>query len=83
MQIPKRRPVVEVMDERMADMLRRKTPQERLEISVGMWETARVMLRGIITQNHPDWPEERILREIAKRISHGVVDHDRIGNALV
>ena len=48
-----------------------------------MWETARVMLRGVITQNHPDWPEERILREIAKRISHGVVDRDRIENALV
>ena len=75
--IPKRRPVVEVMDERMADMLRRKSPQDRLAIAFGMWTTARELLRGSIAYDHPAWTRERIESEIAWRISHGVVDRGR------
>jgi hypothetical protein len=40
-----------------------------------MWESARVMIRGVLRQEHPDWSDEAIDREIARRISHGEVDH--------
>jgi hypothetical protein len=70
-----RRPVLEIIDEMTVDVLREKTPAERLEIASGMWESARVMLRGAIRQEHPDWSDEAILREIARRISHGKVNH--------
>jgi hypothetical protein len=70
-----RPPVVERMDDAMAEILRKKTPQQRLRIAAGMWRSARVMLRGAIRQQHPDWDEEAVNREIARRISHGEVDH--------
>jgi hypothetical protein len=42
-----------------------------------MWETARVILRGAIVHDHPDWNEEQINRKIARRISHGVVNGNK------
>jgi len=70
-----REPVVEVIDKKMVEILRNKTPAERLAISFGMWETARLMIRGALRQQHPDWNDEMINREIARRVSHGAVDN--------
>lgn len=69
----KRAPVVEVMDDAMADILRAKTEVERLEIAFRMWESARVILRAAIRTEHAGWSEDQVNREIARRISHGVV----------
>ena len=33
-----------------------------------------MILGGAIVHDHPDWEEEQINREIARRISHGVVN---------
>ena len=66
----------EVMDDEMADILRQKTEVERLRIAAGMWKSARVILRGAIRTEHPDWTTEQVDREIARRISHGVVNHE-------
>ncbi|MDB5390947.1 MAG: hypothetical protein JWM11_6593 [Planctomycetaceae bacterium] len=68
-----RRPVVEVMDPMVAEIMRKKTPVERLAIAFNMWNTARVILRGAIKSEHEDWTAEEVNREIAKRISGGVV----------
>lgn len=70
-----RPPVVEVMDEMMVDILRKKTAEERLKIAFGMWESARVIIRGAICQEHPEWNEDAINREIARRLSHGEVNY--------
>lgn len=70
-----RPPVVEVMDDAMADILREMTEVERLRIAGRMWQSARTMLRGAIQTEHPDWDAEQVNREVAMRISHGVVDH--------
>ncbi|SRR5579884_142377 len=37
---------IEIMDEAMAEVLRRKTPAERLQIGFGLWRSARKLLRG-------------------------------------
>ena len=71
MEIDPRR--IEVIDDDMADVLRRKTPAERLAISHGMWRMARDMIRAVLRQEHPDWDDEQILRETARRLSHGAV----------
>ena len=71
-----RKPVVEVMDDAMADLLRQKTEVERLRIAARMWRSARVILRGAIRTEHPDWDDARVSREIAHRISHGAVSHE-------
>ena len=75
-----RKPPIEVMDDAMADILRQKTEVERLQIAARMWRSARVILRGAIRTEHPDWDAERVNREIAKQISHGEgdVDHERV-----
>jgi len=71
-----RRPVIEVMDNDMAVILRQKTEIERLRIANRMWKSARVILRGAIRTEHSDWTIEQVNQEIATRISHGVVTHE-------
>ncbi len=68
--------VMEVMDDAMSDVLRQKTEVERLRIAGRMWKSARVILRGAIRTEHPDWNTDRVNREIARRISHGLVNHE-------
>ena len=62
----------------MVEILRKKTPVERLHIATGMWESARVMIQGTLRQEHPGWSDEVILQETARRISHGEVSHDKV-----
>ncbi len=72
-----RQPVLEIIDQMMVDVLRKMTPAERLNIATGMWESARVMVRGAVRHEHPEWSDAQVNREIARRISHGEVDHVR------
>lgn len=64
---------IEVVDEAMAEILRRKTPAERLAIGFGLWRSARKLLRGQLASLHPEWDVQRLEREVARRLSHGVV----------
>lgn len=50
------------------------TPAERLQQAFGMWDVAKNMIRGVLRQEHPDWTEEQILREAARRLSHGATE---------
>jgi hypothetical protein len=63
----------EIMDEAMVEVLRKKTPAERLAIGQGMWRYARDLLRSTLRGQHPDWTPEQIDREVARRLSHGAV----------
>ena len=58
----------------IVEILRRKTPQERLQQAFDMWESARVIVHGAIAQEHPEWTEQQVLREVANRISHGATE---------
>lgn len=64
---------IEAVDDDMAAVLRQKTPEERLRIAFGMIDSARAMLRNLLRNEHPDWPADRLDREVARRISHGDV----------
>lgn len=74
--MPVNRPIIEVMDNAIADVLRAKTEVDRLRIGLRMWKSARVILRAAICGEHSDWSELQVNREIARRISHGAVDHE-------
>lgn len=63
--------MIETMDDQMVDILRAKSPLERLEIAFGMWRSAREMLNNMIAAEHRSWNEERVAREVARRMSHG------------
>ncbi len=64
---------IEVMDPDMAEVLKKKEPWERIAIGFGLWTSARSMLASLLRGMHPDWDDERIRREIVRRMSHGSV----------
>lgn len=66
-------PPFEMVDDDMARILREKTGAERLKIAFDMFSSARRMLASSLRSEHPDWSEEQIQREVARRISHGAV----------
>lgn len=63
----------EFIDDTMVEVLRSKTEAERLRIATNLWISARVIVRGAIRTEHPDWNEEQVQHELARRMSHGVV----------
>lgn len=64
---------IEVIDDQTAAMFRAKTGAERLAIASGMYAYARTTLLARVRSEHPDWPESRVIREAARRLSHGAV----------
>jgi hypothetical protein len=64
---------IEIIDDRVVEILRKKTPAERLAIADGLWRFAREMIHDVIAQEHPDWTESQIQRQAARRMSHGAV----------
>ncbi len=64
---------IEVMDDAMVEVLRVKTPFERLQIAHGMWNLARGLILDQLKQQYPHWSSEQINREAARRLSHGAV----------
>ncbi len=62
---------IDVIDDIMVDIYKQKSPFERLKIAFGLWNSARTQLFHNLRSLWPDWDEEKIWREIAKRISHG------------
>lgn len=61
----------EVLDDKMAEILRAKTPAERLAIVDRMWASAWRMIRANLARQHPDWTSETVDRETARRMSRG------------
>jgi len=64
---------IEVVDDIVVEILRRKTPAERLQIGFGMWTSAWNMLTVHLHKTHPEWNRERVAKEVARRLSRGIV----------
>ena len=64
---------IELMDPAMAEIMRSKTPSERLAIADGMWRFAHELILNWLRSQHPDWDQAQIDREVARRLSHGAV----------
>jgi hypothetical protein len=60
-----------LLDADVVDVLRRKTPTERLAMSFAANRTMRLRLEGHLRTYHPDWDTPTIMREIARRMSRG------------
>jgi hypothetical protein len=63
----------EMVDDVMVEVLRAKTPDEKLAMLDGLWRMARDLIRDKLRQDHPDWSADQIARETARRLSHGTV----------
>jgi len=66
-----RRPCVELLDEQIVEALRRKTPVERVAMVFAANRTMRLRLEGHLRSCHPDWDDQAVMREIARRMSRG------------
>ncbi len=64
---------IEVIDDTVAEILRRKTPAERILIACDLWTSVRRMLITHLTKTHPEWNSRKIEQEVARRLSHGAV----------
>jgi Rv0078B-related antitoxin len=64
---------IEVVDDDMAEVFRSMTGAQRLKIANDMFESARRMIASDLASEHPDWDEQRIQEETARRLSHGAV----------
>jgi hypothetical protein len=63
----------EIVDDAMAEVLRGKTLDERLAMLDGMWRMARDLIRDKLRQDHPEWTDDLIVQETARRMSRGAV----------
>ena len=62
---------IEVIDDIMVRILRKKTPQQRLAIAFSLWTSAKKQLSNYLRAEHPSWSDSKIQKEVAKRLSHG------------
>ncbi len=61
---------IEVVDEEIAEILRKKTPAERLAIAAEIWRSVRSSLLRFVAAQHLDWTLEQVELEVAQRILH-------------
>jgi hypothetical protein len=59
---------IEVVDPAIAAILRRKTITERVAMVLDANVTMRKLIEGPLRARHPDWTDQQIQREIARRI---------------
>ena len=64
---------IEMVDDSMAEVLRRKTPAERIKIGFSLWTSAYNMLMTHLKKTYPEWSPEKLKKEVVRRLSHGVI----------
>lgn len=73
-----RRQLFEKPDTDMVRVLTGTSAVARLKAGFRMWTAARAIVRAAVVRDHADWPPARIDREVANRMSHGLVS--RVGS---
>lgn len=62
---------LELLKSAIVEILKKKTPAERLAMVFAANRTMRLRLEGHLRNRHPDWDDEQIQREIARRMLGG------------
>jgi len=62
---------IEVLDDAVAEVLRRKTPAERVAMVFECNRTMRLLIEGRLRTDHPDWDDARVSAEVAGRMMRG------------
>lgn len=62
---------IEVVDDQLAEVLRSKTPEQRVEMIAAANRTARVLAAAGVRHQHPDWDEARVQAEVIRRVTGG------------
>jgi hypothetical protein len=64
---------IEVVDDAMVEVLRKKSHAERIRVGFTLWESARDMLAFHLQKTHPEWDEKRVQQEVSGRFLHGTL----------
>ena len=64
---------IEAIDDTTAEILRKKTPAQRLDMTFRMWDFARDLITNVLRQEHPEWSQQEVHRETVRRLSHGAI----------
>jgi hypothetical protein len=67
----RRSPCIELLDDAIVEVLRRKTPAERVAMIFAANRTMRLRLEGHLRSRHPDWDAQTVMQEVARRMSLG------------
>lgn len=62
---------IETIEDSMVDILKKKSPQERLTIAFNLYHSAKLQLTHYLCSLYPDWDARNIQYEVTKRLSHG------------
>lgn len=62
---------IDSMDPALAEVLRTKTPAEKIEMVAAANRTARLLAAAGARLLHPDWSEAQIQAEVIRRVSGG------------
>ncbi len=62
---------IDVVDEDVAAVLRRKTPAERIAIAAAAHRTARLMTEAQVRRQLPGLTDDEVRREVARRLTRG------------
>jgi hypothetical protein len=63
----------ESIDNSLANVLRCKTPAEKVEMIAAANRTARLLAAAGIRYQHPDWADERVQAEVIARVCGGPI----------
>ena len=62
---------IEVVDEQLVEVLRRKTPAEKVKMVAAANRTARLLAAAGIRYQHPDWNDAQVQAEVIRRVCGG------------
>jgi hypothetical protein len=61
---------IEMVDSGVARVLSAMSGMERLRLAHEAWDLARARLTAFLSARHPEWPREKVLKEVARRLSY-------------
>jgi hypothetical protein len=61
----------EVVDDQMAEVLRRMTGAQRLRIVDSLYRAAWKLIETNVRSMHPEWDDQTVVRTVAARIAGG------------
>jgi hypothetical protein len=59
--------IVELLDPALVELYRSWTPAQRLQAADEICRSVRRQMTDEVTRQHPDWSQEQVRREVAKR----------------
>ncbi len=63
---------IEIVEPQMAEIYRSKTVTQRIQLMLDANATMRLLIAGALRTQNPDWSEQAIDQEVAKRMLNGV-----------